>query len=424
MTAQKMLFFTARLYVFVVPSHPRPPRPASHYYAYYKQQVALSKASGDAPKPAAPPPPPPPGIAAAQRAAATAAAVPAEKPSEPPVTPAAEPQRRLEPPRELHFTLTLPPSLTAREYDTVRLAASFVAVNGPAFNQALYVRESDDASFGFLVHEAHPHRALFLQLVNQYARVLQQVGHVPEAGWDDRATLLEHVVRRTEWERNVRAQKAAEVRNAKSGGDEVSQAVDWDDFVVVQLIDLNDDVATLAAPLTLADLKLAAEPARQQQPAPGAVRVASGQQHPLPEQQQQQPPPLEDERPAEVELPSRMAGAKVVQHYVPGGAVAGKALETHQRCPICSQLVPIEDMEQHMKVETMSKKHLQTLKETAMGRKSAMAPDDEIASAIADFSKVRTGESAGRGQELRGRGVAHAVFRFIRVGRRAAGRPD
>jgi hypothetical protein len=47
---------------------------------------------------------------------------------------------------------------------TLRLCAKFVAINGPAFNQALFVRESQNPQFGFLVDPLHPNRELYLQV--------------------------------------------------------------------------------------------------------------------------------------------------------------------------------------------------------------------------------------------------------------------
>ena len=82
-------------------------------------------------------------------------------------------------------------------------------------------------------------------------------------------------------------------------------------------------------------------------------------------------------------------GQRVVQNYTPGGAAPAVAsgLSLTQKCPICGQQIPIAEMEQHMKIETMSKRHIEHLKEVSMGKKSAMAPDDEIAANIQAFSK-------------------------------------
>lgn len=314
-------------------------------------------------------------------------------------------QKSLEivPPAERRFEVQLPSGITAYEYDVVRLAARFVAINGPAFNQALYVRESQNPSFAFLVDQSHPHRQLFLELTRQYELILEQIDKEPSSDLSlDRAVLLDKIVQRTQFERNVRVKAAAAERGKKQGSatlEEMSTAIDWDDFVVVQVLALDDDVSTLAEPTTLAQLKMAPAlaaanaklsvqpPAAQQQS--GAAQQQQQQQQHQQQLQQAQTAAVEDE----VVKPSlKMAGVQVVQNYTPGaaGAILGPALETHQRCPICNQLIPISQMEQHMKIETMSKKHLEQLKEAAVGKKSAMAPDDEIAANIAAFSKIRT----------------------------------
>lgn len=89
-----------------------------------------------------------------------------------------------------------------------------------------------------------------------------------------------------------------------------------------------------------------------------------------------------------VEARGVAAGQRVVQNYTPGApAAGGGAAGPTQKCPICGQQIPIAEMEQHMKIETMSKRHIEHLKEVSQGKKSAMAPDDEIAANIQAFSK-------------------------------------
>ncbi len=64
--------------------------------------------------------------------------------------------------------------------------------------------------------------------------MLSRVGKPVDATALDRAHQLDKIVWRTEWERNVRAQKAQQARQKKDGVEDGAMTVDWDDFVVVQ----------------------------------------------------------------------------------------------------------------------------------------------------------------------------------------------
>jgi splicing factor 3A subunit 1 len=216
--------------------------PQSHYHAYYRQQVERSKqgggaSGGDQEKKREPDEQQAAMQQEAKEAEAAAAAA------------AAEPQTTLEPPAVLSFVAELPESISAVALEVLSLAAQHVAVNGPPFHQALLNRERNSPLFAFL-EASHAHHELYTQLVAQYEKVIELRKSAEETRKtllaEDRATVLQRVLRRVEWERAEREKKAREVAAAKKGiakadDDAIALQVDWDDFVVVQLIDLDDD---------------------------------------------------------------------------------------------------------------------------------------------------------------------------------------
>jgi splicing factor 3A subunit 1 len=213
--------------------------PQSHYHAYYRQQVERSKQGGDQEKKREPDE----QQAAMQQEAKEAEAAAA-------AAAAAETQTTLEPPAVLSFVAELPESISAVALEVLSLAAQHVAVNGPPFHQALLNRERNSPLFAFL-EASHAHHELYTQLVAQYEKVIELRSAAAEETRktllaEDRATVLQRVLRRVEWERAEREKKAREVAAAKKGiaradDDAIASQVDWDDFVVVQLIDLDDD---------------------------------------------------------------------------------------------------------------------------------------------------------------------------------------
>ncbi len=215
--------------------------PQSHYHAYYRQQIERAKQAAAAP---------PPDREAAPREPDEQQQAAAAQEQEAQDAHRKEEQRApLEPPPELVFAAELPESISAVALDVVGLAAQHVALNGPPFLQALLNRERNTPLFAFL-DSSHAHHELFESLVRQYEHVLQRHKAGQETREqllaEDRAAVLQRVLKRVEWERAEREKKAREVAAAKKGiaradDDVMASQVDWDDFVVVQLIELADD---------------------------------------------------------------------------------------------------------------------------------------------------------------------------------------
>lgn len=304
-------------------------------------------------------------------------------------------------PEDLHFVLEYPVSLTAHTLDVMRLVAQHAALNGPSFVQALLNRERGNAMFNFL-ESSHPQYPFFALLLQQYDRITQ-ANRQEEASKllnETRAAIVDRVVKRVNWERTERAKKA---RSQASSGhqDEVEpMQVDWDDFVVIQTINFDEDTNLLPPPLTLQQVKAMTELAETQAAKPSTTPAVAAAVVVEKDEEDGGGVVAMDTKPDDevIAAPARplpdAVASRIVQAYVPGGSsgpsqVSSSSLMT-QKCPICGQQIPIAEMDQHMKIETMSRKHIDHLKELSQGKRSAMAPDDEIAANIVAFSKVRT----------------------------------
>ena len=371
--------------------------PSSHYHAYYKQQVEARKGQAGA------------GVKRAKTSESSGAAVGATMPTGPSESPAGieEQEPRVPRPTEQHFILTYPESVSAEGLEVMKLVAQYVAVNGPAWQQALSNREGMDSALLGFVETTHAHHGVYSQLLDQYARVLQRSKAEGEGettvamlGKETRASIMARVVARTEWEREEREARQRAEQNRKRGAAEEEEAaavgeVDWDDFLVVQTILFQENAELLPPPLTLAQLKALAALKDRQATAEAAARavgtetlVKEDQTVPIDEIQKQELAE-ESESQSYYAAKASQSGIAVVADYQPGaGTTVGVGVT--RKCPICGLEIPVAEIEQHIKIETMSKRHIEHLAETAQGRKSAMAPDDEIAANIKSFSRVRT----------------------------------
>lgn len=90
-----------------------------------------------------------------------------------------------EPPPEFEF-IADPPSISAFDLDVVKLTAQFVARNGRQFLTQLMQKEQRNYQFDFL-RPQHSLFNYFTKLVEQYTKVLQAGGFLPQQGWVWRA---------------------------------------------------------------------------------------------------------------------------------------------------------------------------------------------------------------------------------------------
>ncbi|PWN39891.1 hypothetical protein IE81DRAFT_326065 [Ceraceosorus guamensis] len=175
-----------------------------------------------------------------------------------------------EEPRQHLFEADLP-NITAVDLDVLKLTALFTARKGKSFASALAARESSSYQFEFL-RPSHSLFGYFNRMVEQYRLVIQPAedileqlhelapeGPKPALGpgrGGGRIKVLENARKRAKYERWVR-----ERRKAKESEEESQRAlfdsIDWQDFVVVQTVELTETDAhiDLPPPMSLRDVE-------------------------------------------------------------------------------------------------------------------------------------------------------------------------
>ncbi|KAM5539086.1 hypothetical protein V8D89_007309 [Ganoderma adspersum] len=311
-----------------------------------------------------------------------------EKPEEPVV-----PLDLGEEPPVPEFILNIP-NITVIDLDTIKLTALFTARRGRPFLSALSAREGRNYQFDFL-RPTHSLFGYFNRLVEQYSRVLlpskEILAQLKErthdgARWKD----LEVASKRARWEQVKREQDKK--REDDKEAERVAFAeIDWHDYAIVQTIEFTAADATSELPppmsvqevenMTLAQKRMAAmimettvediEAHRARQAAADAEAAAAAREDDdavMEESDDEDDETKERRRRDEEERQMEIERAKAIQassldvggpmkirtDYVP--KLSKKGGEKLTTCTICGQQIPVDELQEHMRIELLDPK--------------------------------------------------------------------
>ncbi|KAI0637195.1 Pre-mRNA splicing factor PRP21 like protein-domain-containing protein [Trametes polyzona] len=296
------------------------------------------------------------------------------------------------------FILNIP-NITAIDLDIMKLTALFTARRGHAFLAALSAREGRNYQFDFL-RPTHSLFGYFNRLVDQYSKVLlpskemlaQLKERVPDgARWKD----LEVARKRARWQQ-MKAEQDKKREDDKEAERIAFAEIDWHDYAIVQTIEFTAADATAELPppmsvqevenMTLAQKRMAAmimettaedvEAHRARQAAAEAEAAAAvggaganDEDDTAMEQSDDEDDEVkerkrreEEERQREIErakaiqASSLEAGGpmKIRTDYVP--KLQKKGIEKVTTCSICGQQIPVDELQEHMRIELLDPK--------------------------------------------------------------------
>ncbi|KAK3163501.1 hypothetical protein QOZ80_1AG0004520 [Eleusine coracana subsp. coracana] len=387
-------------------------QPSDPYHAYYQHRVselAASPPGADAPaggEPdggdgAAPVPAPTDGTAPSDGTAAADA-----KPDHSAPFRVLPPTKVLVPPKAELYTVRLPEGITGEELDIIKLTAQFVARQGKNFLMNLAQRESNNIQFHF-IRPTHSMFPFFTSLTDAYSRVLNPEGGVPallkelREGSKDLTTVLERCLNRLEWDRSQEQAK-------QQAEDEIEQErlqmsmIDWHDFAVVETIEFDDDeFEGLPVPLTLEELKrrkrmenLGEEEAMElAEPAKEVEMDMDEEEMQLVEEGMRAARLEENEGAQQVKVSGdEEPPMRIVKNYkrpeerIPAERDPTKFVVS----PITGELIPISEMEEHMRISLIDPKYKeQKERMLAKIKETTLAPDDEISRNIVGLARTR-----------------------------------
>jgi len=267
--------------------------------------------------------------------------------------------------------------ISSLDLDIMKLTAQFVARNGHQFHVGLMNREHKNPQFDFL-KPVHPLHTFFQSLVEAYTRCSSPLKGLIEKlkmDYENKQALLDRLIIKFVCIKQREAQKKMEEEKKE---EELVSLIDWHDFVIVETIDFQDEEG-------------------------GQV---------LEQQQQQQETEMEtedmdmemqtDEAEPQQQSVSRME-MNVRKDYVKPSAASSNVLRAlqYQLCPKCGQEIPIDEMEQHMKIELLDPKYRQQ-RQAALERSKglSLANDQEISRNLELFAKKRTDIFGDKEEEI------------------------
>lgn len=151
---------------------------------------------------------------------------------------------------ELQFYVEVPP-MSSFDYDVLKMTAMLVAQNGNQYINTLQ-EQRDDLALDFL-NETHSMNSVFQRFVHQYRKVIALDLEFPGFSQD---ALLIRAYRRLEVDFEKERDLAAKMAQIKKMNLEFA-AIDWQDFTIVETVDIDDldRVTELPEPLSLANLQ-------------------------------------------------------------------------------------------------------------------------------------------------------------------------
>ncbi|KAL6077157.1 Splicing factor 3A subunit 1 [Balamuthia mandrillaris] len=347
--------------------------PADPLHSYYKQRIRELKGIGV-------------GASAEDNQLPISApkAVVAKKTLE---TKEAEPVQ-LKPPEPEQWILDLPP-ISPLELDIIKLVAQFVARNGQEFHIGLVNREQRNQQFDFL-RPGHSLHRFYQTLVDHYKAVILPKKDLKEklAQYKDKWGMLEKLNDRTAWERAQKKNKEADEESNKER--EETLLIDWQDFVVVETIVFEEEESAPEALGAAGPSAAAAAPLEEGAPSVAAQsKRAADEDMELEMEVEMDMGGIDDDEEEEIRVVKNEDLARMERERQ-AAAAANRGIK-YSICPKCGQEIPIEEMEEHMKIELLDpearRKRLELM---ARRRESTLADARQIEQNLKKLASRRT----------------------------------
>jgi len=330
------------------------------------------------------------------------------------------------------------PYIAPMDMDIIKLTAQFVARNGQKFLIGLTQRESRNPQFDFL-KPTHALFGYFTSLVDAYTKCLMPNKDEVEKlkkSLANPADIIDKAMSRFAWDEQEEEKRLSREEEEKEEKEQMAQ-IDWHDFVVVETIAFTaeDDNIALAAPIDVSTGAPQGAPVPLDASAAGTVMQEARIEKPKGveeeeveeakadlereerekrekekekekeerekeerekeerekeererlererEEREREEMAMPEEEPMELEpeipVPSQDAEMKVRKDYVRHKKTAGQRLM--QRCPITGQLIPAEEMSNHLKILLLDPKwkHQKDALVERARKESAFADDVE-----------------------------------------------
>ncbi|KAK7693235.1 hypothetical protein QCA50_002801 [Cerrena zonata] len=337
--------------------------------------------------------------------------------------------RGIEPPVP-EFILDIP-NISSVDLDIMKLTALFTARRGRAFLASLSQKEGRNYQFDFL-RPNHSLFGYFNRMVDQYSKVLlpnkemlDQLKQRTEPGnrWKD----LELGRKRAKWEQNKREQdkKREDDREAEK---RAFAEIDWHDYAIVQTIEFTaaDTTSELPPPMSLQEVEnmtltqkrmaamvmettvdeveaIRAKHAEDDAAAAAASLAQQEEDTAMDESDDEDKEENERRRREEEERQRELERARAIQassleaggpmkirtDYVP--KLSSKKGEKLTTCTICGQQIPVDELQEHMRIELLDPrwKSQRDVLEARKAQASELQRGANVVSSLKNLARTR-----------------------------------
>lgn len=307
------------------------------------------------------------------------------------------PTQPLEPPEEEVYTIHVPEGITVKDLDIMKLTAQFVARNGKSFLTGLATREQGNALFNFLKPN-HSLFKFFTRMCDAYSKVLMpSKDTVAKLKRDNESRMpaLNRALRRLEYER-IQDKEAREKEEAEEAERVAMLSTDWHDFVIVETIDFEaGDEVGLPQPITFRDAMRLARDVQFQEAEERDKKPAMDEEEAALIAQAQEEGSMGSRPGVEIQVAEdeELGAIPIVKDYKRQEAKQSVAEYDPTKfviSPITGELVPLEEMAEHMRVSLIDPRW-RTQKEAMMTKikETSKASDDEIGRNLSLLARTR-----------------------------------
>jgi splicing factor 3A subunit 1 len=238
------------------------------------------------------------------------------------------------------------PVIAKIDMDIIKTTALFTAKNGKNFWSGLGERESTNPQYSFL-KPTHALFSYFTSLVESYSRcLLPKLDDIKnlQKNISDRESILQRCLEKFSYEKGLEKNQRSKEEVEEEERQQMS-LIDWHDFVVVETIDFADEEVL---------------------PPPADPSFVHAMSIPLSRE-------LENSAKKEIKIDS--------------GAV-GDISQYTQKCPICRDMIPVDDFQTHIRLELANPKNKQE-KESNKFKDKVFASGSEIHANLQNLSAQR-----------------------------------
>ncbi|CAI2365823.1 unnamed protein product [Moneuplotes crassus] len=267
------------------------------------------------------------------------------------------------------------PELHILDSEIMKLTAQFVTRNGQRYMSTLQERQHNNPQFDFLKH-THKLFGYFTSLLDSYSKTFvpknEYINKLKKFSGSQTA-ILEHCGARFEYERqqiNEQKEKEKKEKENKNKPEEFDDdfEVDWDDFILVQTIEFEEDDDQFMKPdlqqLGIEDVSNKIDRTQQ-----SIKRDLSKLEQNVKESNEIEP------------------GMKVVTNYQKKKKVNKEAT---QICPKCGRQIPMSQWSEHMRIELLDPKWREEKVDSLHRQKNPMtAQGDEVSKSLTRFISKR-----------------------------------